>query len=252
MTCKTTAGTISPPITDHLPTYTIFHTKTNRKQNNPKPTLSIKQYNKNKHNIIPQIQKTITQTINNSHQFTTTNRHFKNIQQAIQTIIEKHEKKPKPRRKPWCNPKIKQLIKKQHKLHKQRIKNPTQTNIQKHNKLNKELKETIKKIKREHITKAIASTKNDPKKQAKILDSIMTLKSNTRTSPTTLTYENKTYTNPKDIANALNDHYITIARKTNETIPHYADQNEQKKTQQTQPTHLSHSHKQHKNKSQKQ
>ena len=36
-----------------------------------------------------------------------------------------------------------------------------------------------------------------------------------------INYKNKTLTNPKDIANALNDHYITIATKTKKTIPHY-------------------------------
>jgi hypothetical protein len=54
----------------------------------------------------------------------------------------------------------------------------------------------------------------------------MSLKNNSRTSPTTITYENKTYTNPKDVANALNDHYITIAQKTKETIPQYIEENE--------------------------
>ena len=42
-----------------------------------------------------------------------------------------------------------------------------------------------------------------------------------RTSPTTILYQNQTYTDPKDIANALNDHYITIGHKTSETIPHH-------------------------------
>jgi hypothetical protein len=44
-------------------------------------------------------------------------------------------------------------------------------------------------------------------------------KAQTRSSPTVIVYEGQTYTEPIDIANALNDRYITIGRKTSETIP---------------------------------
>lgn len=44
-------------------------------------------------------------------------------------------------------------------------------------------------------------------------------KSTNRTSPQELTYEGKTHTDPQQIADALNDHYITIGHKTAATIP---------------------------------
>ena len=56
-------------------------------------------------------------------------------------------------------------------------------------------------------------------------------KSTTRTSPTTLTYNGTTHTDPTEIANALNDHYITIGHKTSTTIPHHLKQEEERSNQ---------------------
>ena len=56
-------------------------------------------------------------------------------------------------------------------------------------------------------------------------------KSTTRTSPTTLTYNGTTHTDPTKIANALNDHYITIGHKTSTTIPHHPKQEEERSNQ---------------------
>ena len=133
---------------------------------------------------------------------------------------------PKPRRQPWGDSKTKRMIKKQHKLHKKRISNPTTKNITAHTEYRNKLRRTIQQTKKEYITQAIQQAKHDPKQQARILNSILSIKNNTRTSPTSLTYKNKTYTDPKDIANALNDHYITIAQKINNTIPPYDEENE--------------------------
>jgi hypothetical protein len=179
-----------------------------------------------KHIIIPQIIQTITQEANKMHEFTATNKHFQNIQLSIKKTIEQHEKTPKPRRKPWCDTDIKRQIKKQHKLHQTYINNPTTDNQKKHKEQQQNLKKKIQETKRKHATQKMEQANNDPKEQAKILNSMLNFKSNSRTSPTTLTYENETYTDPTLIANALNDHYITIARKTKDTIPKY-EPNEQ-------------------------
>jgi hypothetical protein len=213
-----TAGTISPPLSDHLPTYTIFHNPVQRQQHNATKTLSINRYNKQKETILTDI-KTALITSQNTDPTTTTSQHFHNMQKAIQATIEKHEVEPKPPRKPWCTPKYKRHIIKQHKLHRERINAPTTTNIKRHaryrNKLNKKIKET----KRKYITEQIESTKHDPKQQAKILKQIIPSKSNARTSPTTINYNGKVHTKPQEIANAINDHYITIGHKTTQTIP---------------------------------
>ena len=67
-------------------------------------------------------------------------------------------------------------------------------------------------------------------------------KSTTRTSPTTITYDGKPHTNPTDIANILNNHYINIGHKTSEKIPNYGteEQKEKEEKQTEKPFQLRH------------
>jgi hypothetical protein len=219
-----TAGTISPAFTDHLPIYAIFHQPPHRQQQKAPKTLSIRRYEKNKDIITADIRTAVTETINQSTPTTTTSQHFHNIQLAIQQIIETHERTPKPRRKPWCTPQIKRQIRKQHKLHKRRVTHPTPENIQRHAHSRTRVKAIIRQAKREHIQDQIESSQNNPKEQARVLKSVIPGRAQSRTSPTLLVYEGIEYTDPTDIANALNDRYITIGHKTNQTIPQHEEE----------------------------
>jgi len=223
-TTDITAGTISPPIADHLATYTILHQPPPRRPENEQKSLSRRYYEKHKTTITREITTAITETIGQTPPAATTSQHFLNIQQTIQRVIETHEQKPKPRRKQWCNPKIKRQIKKQHQLHDRRINNPSPENTRAHATFRQKLKKIIGEAKRKHIEDKLESSKKDPKAQAKILKSIIPGKANSRTSPTVLIYEGKEYTDPTDIANALNDRYITIGHKTSQSIPHYEEE----------------------------
>jgi hypothetical protein len=215
-----TSGTISPPLSDHLLTYAIFHKPPPRQQNKTKcKTLSQGRYERMKNKITNKIKTEITKTMTTSKEDTTTNQHFHNIQQAIQEVIEQHETIPKRPRKAWCNPKIKRQIKKQHKLHHKCTENPTQENITKHKNYRNKINTDIKTAKKQHLETQLKDCKHNPKKQAKILRSILPSRSQHRTSPTTINYEGKTYTDPTDIANALNDRFITIGHKTSQTLP---------------------------------
>lgn len=211
-----TSGTISPPLSDHLSTYAIIHNSPQQK-NTKKPTLSTRQYNNKKNIILNEIKNAIT-TLTTTHT-NTTPQHFREIQEAIQRVIEKHEKIPKQRRKSWCDAKIKRQIQKQHRLHQLKIKHPTQANIEAHTKHKYKLIKIIQKTKQQQLETQLHDTRHDPRKQAGILRSLLPSKLQHRTSPTTITYEKKTYTNPTDIANALNDRFITIGHKTSLTIP---------------------------------
>ena len=109
-------------------------------------------------------------------------------------------------------------------MYKERLDNPTPENKQKHRQYRKKLKKKIILAKKQSLTERLDAAKNDPKQRMKILNTIIPKKNTTRTSPTTLTYEGKTYTHPQDIANALNDNYITIGGKTTKTIPRNEDE----------------------------
>jgi hypothetical protein len=213
-----TSGTISPPLSDHLQTYAIFHKPVKRQSDKKIITLSTAQYEKNKTEILKYMQQQIQKITDLTDSNIPTTQHFHDLQENIRSSIEKFQKKTKGHRKPWCKPKVKKMIRKQHLLHKLRIKEPTAQNIAKHTIYRNKLNKKIKKEKREFLTKQIESAKHDPKRQAKILKTIIPRKSQTRTSPTTIKYEGKTYTKPNDIADALNDHFITIGHKTSKKI----------------------------------
>ena len=86
----------------------------------------------------------------------------------------------------------------------------TPENIKRHSQYRNKLRKTIKHAKREKLQQQLKDAKHNPKEQAKILKTLLPSRSSARTSPTEITYENKTYTDPTDIANAMNDHYITM------------------------------------------
>jgi hypothetical protein len=85
-TNRVTAGTISPPISDHLTTLTIFHKQESRKTNSKIKTLSTYRYNKHKTTILNDIKTAITET-QQTHPHTTTPQYFQHMQHAIQTTI---------------------------------------------------------------------------------------------------------------------------------------------------------------------
>ena len=226
----TTANTISPPITDHLPTLTIFHTRTPRTQQNHQKTLTTNRYNHHKHTILTHIKTAIVDI--DAKPNTSTSQLFLNIQQTLHDSIEHFERKPK-RQNAWITPAYKKQIQHQHKLFSIRKRSPTVNNIKKHARYRNKLNKTIKQAKRAALKKSIEATQNDPKQQAKILKSVIPSNSQPRTSPTTLTYENTTHTDPTKIANALNDHYITIGGKTAKTIPRGLDDDERENNDET-------------------
>ena len=219
-----TAGTMSPPITDHLPIYAIFHLPTPRKRENKQKTLSNNKYEKHKYTILPALQHTLIMTHMHTPYHTNPSQRLHILQTALQQCIEHHETTPQRRHKPWCTPKFKRMITKQHKLHEQRIQNPTTDNIQRHKRYRNRLRKEIEHAKRKTITEQLEQSKHDPKRQTAILRTVMPKTTTGRSSPTTLTYEDKTLTDPTDIANAFNDHYITIGQKTTNDIPNVDDQ----------------------------
>ena len=179
--------------------------------------MSTNRYTKHKDIIVSDAKTAITKTREHPNPLSTSQQ-FTNIQQALKDTIEHHEQIPKPRRKAWCDPKHKRQIRKQHALHEKRKNKPSRENIQKHTKYRNKLNKTIKQAKRKALTKQLEDTKKDAKQQAQVLKTVLPSKGAARASPTTLTYEGKTTTDPQEIADSLNNHYITIGYKTTQTI----------------------------------
>ena len=147
-----------------------------------------------------------------------TNTSFQQIQTTLQHTIEQYERAPKSQPR-WLTPKHKRLIRKQHRLFKARKANPTPLACKRHAACRNKVRKTIREAKKETLATQIQEAGADSKQLTKVLRSVLPQKPNTRTSPTTLIYNNVTYTEPTDIANALNDHYITIGARTANSIP---------------------------------
>ena len=210
-----TSGTLSPPLSDHLPTYTAYQCSPPRTTQQQHKTLSRRRYQKHRVEILSAMKRLISSTVDATQNET---RQIQNIQAAITTVIEQYEQIPRPPRKPWCTPTMKKKIRKQHQLHQISTDNPTPDSIIAHRKYRNKLNKDIKRAKREHIILGLEENKNNPNAQTKILNSILPSKSRTRTSPTRIIYEGKEYTDPHDIAEHMNLHYITIGHKTSQSI----------------------------------
>ena len=118
--------------------------------------LSTYRYQKNKATILEEIKTTITHTLA-AHPTSTTAESFQHIIHSIQNTIEKHEKRPKPRRKPWCTARHKRLIKKQHELYQIAINNPHPDHTRRHRTFRNQLKKTIQKAQTKTTTGAPAT-----------------------------------------------------------------------------------------------
>jgi hypothetical protein len=184
------------------------------------PQLTTARYERLKHKILPQIHKALTE-IPFTAQDTPAQKLHK-LQTTLQNEIKKQERIPPRKRARWITRKLRKLIRKQHKAHQLRLITPTNANISRHKRIRNRLKKEIIQAKKEKLKQQLENAKHNPKDQAKILKTLLPNKTNARSSPTTLHYDQKTYTDPKDIANALNDHFITIGKKTTANIPEAA------------------------------
>ena len=218
-TSTITAGTLAPALSDHLPTLTIHHKcSTNTQKKRPK-TLSNSAYQKDKTNILEKAQEDITTAREEIDENTTESEDLAIIQQSLQATVEHYEKVPRRRKKPWCSLRIRKMIRRQHVLHKRALRKPSTRNIQAHRAYRRDLNKTIKTARRTDLMRKLQKTKGDHRKQAQVLQSVIPDKSKPRTSPEYIEYEGKTYTDPQQIADIFNNHYITIGHKTSLTIP---------------------------------
>merc|ERR1711966_311876 len=64
---QTTAGTISPPLTDHLPIYTIFHNTIPRREIHAQKRLSLNRCIRDKDTILPHIKAALTHMPHDEH-----------------------------------------------------------------------------------------------------------------------------------------------------------------------------------------
>ena len=209
------SGTLNLKITDHQPTFTIFECQQKRRPQ-VRYTLSQDRYIRHKTAILTTATANI-KSKNTSHM--TTAEQLDHITDSLKTTIQAYQTKSRPRRKPWCTPKIRRFIKIQRRAYEARLENPTEFTIKRHARIRNKLRKVIKAAKAKRAEKLLRDNKDNKKAQARILSSFIPSNRSKRITPGRIKYGDKTYTDPTEIANALNEHFTTVGYKTSKRIP---------------------------------
>eukprot|EP00808_Paulinella_micropora_P021325 g21252.t1 len=212
------SGTIEPPLSDYLPIYAIIHKHCPRQERLKGKRLTIGRYERLKEKIVLEMKEEMER--NDQKPGMTSDSALRHIQVSIEKVATKYETAIKHRKnQPWCSNRIKRMINRQKELHWKRRQNPAEENIRKHAQYRNQLRKTIKWGKREQLTRLQEETKHSPKRQTGVLRSVVPNAAKQRNAPCKLTYEGVTYTEPQQIADALNDYFITVGKKTGDMIP---------------------------------
>ena len=119
---------------------------------------------------------------------------------------------------PWLNSEIKQLNSIKNSLYLLSIRN---TRLKPHyNCLNKRYKRTIKSMKRNHYQNIITKNKNNPRKTWKTLNTLTGRHTSKTMKSPVLQQQNKTFSDPKVVADLFNNHFCNIGDSLNlKTMP---------------------------------
>ena len=166
----------------------------------------------------------------------TTAKQLRVLMEAITRCTEKYERKPKTS-KSWCSPQHAKQIRKQHQLHHKSKQQPTVENIAKHRQCRNATHKMIRQAKKQSIVAQLEEAKHDAKQAMQVLQQVVPRKNMSRATPTELKVEGVLHTQPQDIANELNKHFITIGGKTAATLQQEPQQGEEQREQQQEERH---------------
>lgn len=219
-TGRVTAGTLAPPLADHLGTLTIHHRQTQRQKKCTTRRLTHNEYERKKTEILAHARQELRAA--QPPHGATNDATCRALIGALARTVDRYSTKPRKRRKPWCNKTIQKQIRLQHRLHKKMLAKPTAANIRRHKECRRAVRRAAQEEKRVELAKALHRTKGDLRAQAAIIRELVPNSSKERSSPTRLKNNGVVLTDPQQIADALNTHYITIGNRTAQTIPAYA------------------------------
>ena len=87
----------------------------------------------------------------------------------------------------------------------------------------------IRQAKKQSIVAQLEEAKHDAKQAMQVLQQVVPRKNMSRATPTELKVEGVLHTQPQDIANELNKHFITIGGKTAATLQQEPQQREEQR-----------------------
>ena len=225
---NTTSGNITSTISDHLPQFTIIN---NLQKNNIPP-----KHNIYKRNFKEFFKEKFTKELNNTDWTDTlaiksndVNKAYNSFLSTINNLLDKYapekklnKKEYKLSLKPWITQGIQTSIKLRDKFYKKYIneKNLTLKTLlhSKFKTYRNNLVELIKKSKNNYYKYFFESNKLNLKNVWKGINSIINNKSKNSPSPTCIIDNNKTITDPKQIANSFNNFFTNVSEKIQSKI----------------------------------
>eukprot|EP00808_Paulinella_micropora_P011913 g38176.t1 len=157
-----TAGTI--PF-QHLPLFANFYVEIAKERRKEKGKILRRgRYNRHKDKISNEVAKELKHITNQDNVAETkTNDIIVEVNGVIKAVVNRHKRRPKDRHdKPWIHPRIKRMIRQQHRLREDRKNNPTPETIRKHSRYRQIVKKAVKQEKRKYLIAQIKLTKDSP------------------------------------------------------------------------------------------
>ena len=157
---------------------------------------------------------------------------FNSYEAKINTLIDKYmplkrltKREIKQQYKPWITNGIRKSIKRREKYYKKIIKAKDEVIKEDYHSKYKEIRNAIvtlcRQSKKMHFQKFFLENANNAKKTWKGIKSIINVNSSMTCQPISLLVNNELITEPKDIANAFNNYFLTIASDLQGKIYHH-------------------------------
>ena len=215
------SGNLSIKISDHLPSFMIVPTQNQNHLPKKQNLYTRKCKNFDRENFLLdyfEIDWNATIDVDKED----VNHSFSNLMGKVNTLLDKYmplkkvsQKEFKRRYKPWINNKILDKIKNKNKIFKKymKCKNATQKSQLKEqfNMLKNEITSLTRGGKNEYYKTYFTSNKSNLAKIWKGIKEIINIKSKNYDQPTCLVQDDKTITDPNEIANSFNQYFTSIA-----------------------------------------
>ena len=209
------SGTLSNSFSDHYPIYGVMEAKTDRQKHK---LITTRKYDQNR---VDNFNEDLTRTIaTNSFQTANepgngTNSRWKNAIFILQELVEKHfpktTKRIRHKTHPWLDTDTLRLMRKRDKIHKQAVNSNDDQLWAQYRKLRNQSTLILRKQRKQYFKSTLEAKGRDSKAFWKILHTVLPGKTKSQANINKLIVNDTEITECKQLANTLNDYFITVA-----------------------------------------
>ena len=225
-----TAGTIGPPLADHLGTYTIFPGATSRTTPpwaQRQPLISLSRYEQVRHALLPATRQHLAARYQDAPIPSHPDVLARDIQQTLITTMTRYSirlptrpgsrLRPQPTA-PWCNRSLLKEIRKLKRLHKQHTANPSPARLVRRNKQRNLVRARVRAAKHAHFRRSLTACAGNQRRRAAMLRNLVPGTGSKQGPPTTLNIGEETIQEAQKIADAMNTYFTTVGQATSASI----------------------------------